>query len=373
MIGIAILGYGVVGAGVGKLLTEQAGRLSRAVGEEIRLKYVVDIRDVPLPAGVTLAKELDTALADADVRVVVETIGGKGIAYQYTRRALEAGRHVVSSNKELVATHGDELIPLARQKGVRYLYEAAVGGGIPVLFPIYELLCASPITRVTGIVNGTTNYILTRMKEANASFPAALGEARELGYLESDPSADLDGWDARRKLAILAHACFGAKLADDAKIPFEGISRIAWEDVNLAEKMGAQVKLIAHGRRTASGWTGWVGPALLPNAHPLCVARDVFNAICVTGEAVGDVMFYGRGAGSLPTASAVVGDVVQVLKHAAPVGESVTDGAAFDSAAEEGSFCARMGAEFVRLDHVTRAEAAARFGENASAILRVME
>ena len=211
MIGIAILGYGVVGAGAGKLLTEQAGRLSRAVGEEIRLKYVVDIRDVPLPAGVTLAKELDTALADADVRVVVETIGGKGIAYQYTRRALEAGRHVVSSNKELVATHGDELIPLARQKGVRYLYEAAVGGGIPVLFPIYELLCASPITRVTGIVNGTTNYILTRMKEANASFPAALGEARELGYLESDPSADLDGWDARRKLAILAHACFGAK------------------------------------------------------------------------------------------------------------------------------------------------------------------
>ena len=176
MIGIAILGYGVVGAGVGKLLTEQAGRLSRAVGEEIRLKYVVDIRDVPLPAGVTLAKELDTALADADVRVVVETIGGKGIAYQYTRRALEAGRHVVSSNKELVATHGDELIPLARQKGVRYLYEAAVGGGIPVLFPIYELLCASPITRVTGIVNGTTNYILTRMKEANASFPAALGK-----------------------------------------------------------------------------------------------------------------------------------------------------------------------------------------------------
>ena len=151
---------------------------------------MVDIRDVPLPAGVTLAKELDTALADADVRVVVETIGGKGIAYQYTRRALEAGRHVVSSNKELVATHGDELIPLARQKGVRYLYEAAVGGGIPVLFPIYELLCASPITRVTGIVNGTTNYILTRMKEANASFPAALGEARELGYLESDPSAD---------------------------------------------------------------------------------------------------------------------------------------------------------------------------------------
>ncbi len=162
-------------------------------------------------------------------------------------------------------------------------------------------------------------------------------------------------------------------MADDAKIPFEGISRIAWEDVNLAEKMGAQVKLIAHGRRTASGWTGWVGPALLPNAHPLCVARDVFNAICVTGEAVGDVMFYGRGAGSLPTASAVVGDVVQVLKHAAPVGESVTDGAAFDSAAEEGSFCARMGAEFVRLDHVTRAEAAARFGENAGAILRVME
>lgn len=146
--------------------------------------------------------------------------------------------------------------------------------------------CApAPITRVTGIVNGTTNYILTRMKEANASFPAALGEARELGYLESDPSADLDGWDARRKLAILAHACFGAKLADDAKIPFEGISRIAWEDVNLAEKMGAQVKLIAHGgARRPDGRL--VGPALLPNAHPLCVARDVFNAICVTGEAV---------------------------------------------------------------------------------------
>ncbi len=372
MFGIAILGYGIVGSGVGTILSEQAKRLSDATGEEICLKYVVDIQDVKVPEGVKLTKNFDEVLADTDVRLVVETIGGARIAYEYTRRALEAGKNVVTSNKELVATHGDTLLPLAAEKGVRYLYEAAVGGGIPVLFPIYELLLASPIKAVTGIVNGTTNYILTRMKEANASFPAALGEARSLGYLEADPSADIDGWDARRKLAILGNACFGARFDDDAKIPFEGISRVAYEDVELAGKMGMEIKLIAHGERTENGWTGWVSPTLLPANHPVCAARDVFNAICVTGEAVGDVMFYGRGAGSLPTASAVVGDVVQIARNPKATGNKAAAGASFDAENAKGSFCARVNGEFVRLDNVTREEAAEKFGPDAGAVLRVL-
>ena len=321
MIGVAVMGCGVVGYGVVKMLIENKEAVSRAAGQPVTPLYMLDLREMDVPAGVTLTHNVEDILSDSAVNVVVETIGGARAAYEFTRRALESGRHVVTSNKELVATRGDELTRLAAARGVQYLYEASVGGGIPVLGPIMRCLRGSRLTGVDGIVNGSTNYLLTQMKEQGVSFPAALGEAKRLGYVEADPAADIEGWDARRKLAILANACFGSRFDDEAKIPTTGISGVTEADMAAAEAMGGAVKLIAHARLNEddASWTGWVHPAFVPAGHPLFSVCDVFNGIIVHGNFVGDVMFYGRGAGREPTASAVVGDVIAIARGDAAV------------------------------------------------------
>jgi len=313
MIGAAVMGCGVVGYGVVEMLIENREYVGRAAGQEVRPLYMLDIRDMEVPDGVTLTHSFEDILADDAVRIVVETIGGSRVAYDFTRRALMSGRHVVTSNKELVAAHGDELVQIAAAHGVRYLYEASVGGGIPVLHPIMSCLQGNRLSGVDGIVNGSTNYLLTQMKEKGVDFPAALGEARRLGYVEADPAADIEGWDARRKLAILANACFGSRFDDEGAIPTTGISGVTEDDLAAAAAFSGAVKLIAHAELAGDGesWTGWVHPAFVPAAHPLYNVCDVFNGIIAHGDFVGDVMFFGRGAGRRATASAVVGDIIE--------------------------------------------------------------
>ena len=323
MTGVAILGGGVVGYGVAQMLTDNAAAVCRAAGQTVKALYILDIRDMETPPGVKLTKSLDEVLADPDVRVVAETIGGQGAAYAFTKAALSAGRHVVTSNKELVAAKGDELSALAREHRVSYRYEASVGGGIPVLAPIMNCLRQNVISRVDGIVNGSTNYLLTKMRDEGVDFPEALREAKALGYVEADPSADVDGWDAQRKLYILAHCAFGARFDAGAALPVTGIGGLKEDDILAARAFGGAVKLIAHAERIGeNAWTGWVRPCFVPQGHPLYAVDDVFNGIIVRGDFVDDVMFYGRGAGRRPTASAVVGDIVAAARE----GDFTADG-----------------------------------------------
>ena len=316
MVGVAVMGCGVVGSGVVEMLIENRELLTGTTGDELRVLYMLDLRDLDVPEGVVLTKNFEDILNDERVQIVVETMGGTKFAYPYTKQCLEAGRHVVTSNKELVADHGDELLSIAKAHGVSYLYEASTGGGIPIIRPIQQDLRANKLSEINGIVNGSTNYLLTEMCEKGVSFPAALGEAKRLGYVEANPAADVEGWDARRKLAILANAAFGAKLGDNQIIPTTGISAVTEGDMNAAAAFGGAVKLIAHAHLNESEntWTGWVHPCFVPSAHPLYNVNDVFNAIMVHGNFVDNVMFFGRGAGSKPTASAVVGDIVEVAQ-----------------------------------------------------------
>jgi homoserine dehydrogenase len=315
MLGVAILGLGVVGSGVMKMLSDNKDRVAMAAGEEVKPLYGVDIRDVAVPEGVRRVSSLDEALSDEDVKLVVETIGGVRIAYEYTKKALSAGRWVATSNKELVATRGDELMLLAKEHGAEYLFEASVGGGVPILRPLNDCLSGNRLLEIDGIVNGSTNYLLTRMEDSGVAYPAALAEAKELGYVEANPDADVEGWDARRKLAILANAAFGSRFSDEALIPTEGISRVTDRDILCCRAFGGTVKLIAHACANGETWSGWVHPAFVTPDSPLSAVRDVYNGIVVRGDFVGDVMFYGRGAGSLATASAVVGDLIDAARH----------------------------------------------------------
>ena len=336
MTGVAVLGGGVVGYGVAQMLSENGAAIARAAGKALTPKYILDIREIPTPPGVALSHSLDEILADPDIRIVVETIGGQGAAYAFTKAALESGRSVVTSNKELVAAKGDELAALAKAHGAAYRYEASVGGGIPVLAPIREYLRQNVITRVDGIVNGSTNYLLTKMRDEGVAFDKALQEAKALGYVEADPSADVDGWDAQRKLCILAHDAFGSRFDAGARLPVTGIAALTVGDINAAQAFGGAVKLIAHAEMMGDmAWTGWVRPCFIPKGHPLYAVDDVFNGIIVHGDFVDDVMFYGRGAGRRPTASAVVGDIV-ALARGVKDPENDSEGPAFvsgDSAA----------------------------------------
>lgn len=316
MIGVAVMGCGVVGSGVVEMLIENREILTGTTGDELRVLYMLDLRDLNVPEGVVLTKNFDDILADERVQIVVETMGGTKFAYPYTKKCLEAGRHVVTSNKELVADYGDELLAIAKAHGVSYLYEASTGGGIPIIRPIQQDLRGNKLTEINGIVNGSTNYLLTEMREKGVSFPAALGEAKRLGYVEANPAADVEGWDARRKIAILANAAFGGKLTDNKIVPTTGISAVTEGDMQAAAAFGGAVKLIAHAHlnEDSGSWTGWVHPCFVPAKHPLYNVNDVFNGILVHGNFVDDVMFFGRGAGSKPTASAVVGDIVEVAQ-----------------------------------------------------------
>ncbi len=315
MINVAILGFGTVGSGVAEVLTTNGALIDQRVGDKIRLKYIVDIRDFPdSPYRDLFEKDFSVVEADPEVDVVVETIGGCKIALEFTTRALKAGKSVVTSNKELVATHGYELLQLAKEHGCNYLFEASVGGGIPVLRPMSNCLASNQIEEVTGILNGTTNYILTRMIQAGLSFDQALKEAQANGYAEQDPTADVDGHDACRKTCILAALAFGQQIYPE-QVPTQGIRNVTLEDVAYADSCGYKIKLLGRCMQTQEGKVcAFTAPHLVEGKNPLAGVEDVFNAIAIHGNAVGDVMFYGPGAGKLPTASAVVADIIDLAK-----------------------------------------------------------
>ena len=315
---IAIMGFGTVGAGVAEVARMNASSIAEKMGEEVYVKYILDVRDFPdSPYADRMIKDFSIIENDPEVEVVVETIGGARVALDFTRRALKAGKHVVTSNKELVATYGRELLEIAKEKNVNYLFEASVGGGIPLLRPLFQCLAANEIEEIAGILNGTTNYILTRMVKGGVSFAEALKEAQAKGYAEADPTADVEGIDAGRKICILSNLAWG-KEVEPAKVRMEGISKLDLQDVAIASAAGYSVKLLGRAMRQADGKVAaFVAPHLVPESSPISHVEDVFNGVCIRGNAVGDVMFYGRGAGDLPTASAVMSDVLDVLDHRA--------------------------------------------------------
>ena len=312
---VAILGFGTVGSGVAEVLSKNSQGIARRSGGEIQVKYILDVRDFPdSPFKDCFVKDFSIIENDPEVDVVVETIGGAKVALEFTTRALKAGKSVVSSNKELVATHGYELLQLAKANGVSYLFEASVGGGIPILRPLTNCLAANEVEQITGILNGTTNYILTRMIKAGLTFEQALKEAQDNGYAEKDPTADVDGHDACRKICILSALACGQHVYPQ-QVPTQGIREVTLADVAYADSCGYKIKLLGRCLREPEGKVcAFVAPHLVSCENPLAGVEDVFNAIAVTGNAVGDVMFYGRGAGKLPTASAVVADVIDIAR-----------------------------------------------------------
>jgi homoserine dehydrogenase len=315
MINVAILGYGVVGSGVAEVIGKNSESISQRAGTDIKVKWILDIRDFPdSPDKDVLTKNADDVFNDSSVSIVIETIGGARIAHEFTKRALMAGKSVVTSNKELIATHGPELLQLARDNGVSYLFEASVGGGIPIIRPLNQCLAANEIHGITGILNGTTNYILTQMKKEGKSFEEALKEAQQNGYAEQNPTADVEGHDACRKIAILSSIAYN-EFVDCENIYTEGITKITVDDMKYADAVNGVIKLIAMSKRSDGKIFARVSPAIISKDHPLANVEDVFNAIVVSGDAIGDAMFYGRGAGKLPTASAVVADVIDIAKH----------------------------------------------------------
>lgn len=315
MVNVAILGFGTVGSGVADVLTTNSAVIDRRVNNELRLKYILDVRDFPdSPYKDKFVKDFSVIENDPEVDVVVETIGGAKIALEFTTRALKAGKSVVTSNKELVATHGYELLQLARANGCNYLFEASVGGGIPVLRPLTNDLGGNELTEITGILNGTTNYILTRMIRAGLTFDQALAEAQANGYAEQDPTADVDGHDACRKVCILAALAFGEHVYPQ-QVATEGIRGVSLEDVAYAGSKDYKIKLLGRCIRQPEGKIcAFAAPHLVSAESPLASVEGVFNAVSVKGNAVGEVMFYGPGAGKLPTASAVVADVMDLAK-----------------------------------------------------------
>ncbi|MDY3282667.1 homoserine dehydrogenase [Dysosmobacter sp.] len=317
MIKIAILGLGTVGTGVARVVADNARQIERKLGEPLQVKSVLVRRFKDGPYRQLMTDDFSRIENDPEIRVVVETIGGVEAAYEYTKRALEAGKHVVTANKQLVAEKGAELLALAARKKVHYLFEASVGGGIPVLHPIRECLAANRIEEIYGILNGTTNYILTRMVRTGAFFTDALREAQAKGYAEADPTADVQGIDAGRKTCILADLAFGHEVPPE-KVPMEGITKLSLRDVKIAERAGYRIKLLGRTvRMPGGGCTAYVAPHLIPEEHPMANVEDVFNAVAVRGNATGEVMFYGKGAGELPTASACVSDVMEALTTSA--------------------------------------------------------
>lgn len=316
VVNVAVMGHGVVGSGVVEVLLNHEENIAKKAKNTIHVKYILDLRDFPaLSYSDRFIKSFDPILQDDSVRVVVEVMGGIHPAYDYVKACLEKGKSVVTSNKELVAQCGAELLKIANENNVNFLFEASVGGGIPVLRPIAQCLAANDLYEVYGILNGTTNFILTKMIKEKMDFNSALKLAQQLGYAEKDPTADVEGIDACRKICILASISFGKHVYPN-QVSTEGISQITLQDVTFAQRAGYVIKLIGHAMLLEEGKvTVAVYPALVPVENQLANVDDVFNAIMVRGDAIGDVMFYGRGAGKLPTASAVVADVIDCVKH----------------------------------------------------------
>ena len=312
---VAVMGYGVVGSGVVEVLNTNKESIAKKVSEEITVKYILDIREFKDdPFGHLVINDFEKILNDDEISVVVEVMGGLKPAYEFTKRLLEKGKHVVTSNKELVAAHGAELLKIAKDKGINYLFEASVGGGILIIRPLNQCLAANEISSVKGILNGTTNYILTKMFKEGTDFEKALADAQAKGYAERNPAADVEGHDACRKIAILSSLVYGKKVNYE-KINTQGICDVSNTDVAYAEKINSVIKLIGSAYIEDGKVYASVEPSILSNDHPLSGIEDVFNGILVNGNAIGDVMFYGRGAGKLPTASAVVADVIDSVRN----------------------------------------------------------
>ncbi len=315
MIKAAVMGYGTIGSGVVEVLDINREGIAKRAGDGIEVKYVLDLRDFPgEPIADKVIHDYQTIVNDPEVQIVVETMGGVEPAYTFVKAMLEAGKHVTTSNKALVADKGAELIALAKEKQVNFLFEASVGGGIPIIRPLNSSLTADEIEEITGILNGTTNYMMTKMMGDGSEFEDVLKDAQAKGYAEKDPTADIEGYDACRKIAILTSLACGQQV-DYTDIHTEGITKISALDMKYAKQMGRAIKLLASSKKTEEGYAAMVAPFLLSPEHPLYNVNDVFNAVFVRGNVLGDAMFYGSGAGKLPTASAVVADMVDIAKH----------------------------------------------------------
>lgn len=315
MINIGVLGYGTVGSGVVEVLNTNWESIHKRAGDEINIKYVLDLRNFPGdPVEKILVHDYNKIVNDPDVQIIVETMGGTKPAYEFVKEALEKGKSVCTSNKELVAKYGAELLKIAKEKKVNFLFEASVGGGIPIIRPLNQSLTADEIVEITGILNGTTNYILTKMGRDGLDFDTVLKEAQEKGYAEKNPEADVEGYDACRKIAILTSLAYGMQV-DYEDIYTEGITKITKADFQYAKALGYSIKTFGTSRKLGKKVYAMVAPVMIGVDNPLYSVNDVFNGIFVKGNLLGDVMFYGRGAGKLPTASAVVADVVDAAKH----------------------------------------------------------
>ena len=315
MIQVAVLGYGTVGSGVVEVIEKNKAEINKKSGEELNVKYILDLRDFPGdPYEDKVVHDVNMILDDPEVKIICETMGGLKPAYDFTKKALSLGKSVCTSNKELVAAHGPELIRVAHENKCNYLFEASVGGGIPIIRPLNYSLTAEKIDAITGILNGTTNYILTKMDREGADFEAVLKEAQEKGYAERNPEADVEGYDACRKSAILSSlmCCKNVKYEE---IYTEGITKITATDFVYARAMGRTIKLLAQSKEVDGKLFAMVAPFMISRDNPLYMVNDVFNAVCVHGNMLGDSMYYGKGAGKLPTASAVVSDVVDCARH----------------------------------------------------------
>ena len=312
---IAVMGYGTIGSGVVEVLRINKEKIAKRSGEPVDVKYILDLREFPGdPMEDAIIHDYQTIVNDPEIGIVVETMGGVEPAYTFVKAMLEAGKHVATSNKNLVAAKGAELIKIARDHNVNFQFEASVGGGIPIIRPLNKCLTADEIEEITGILNGTTNYMMTKMADEGADFDEVLKDAQAKGYAEKDPTADIEGHDPCRKIAILTSLVSG-KQVDFEDIHCEGITKITAADFKYAKVMDRSIKLLASSRKVGGSYSCMVAPFMLSSDHPLCGVNGVFNGIFVRGNVLGDAMFYGSGAGKLPTASAVVADIVDMTKH----------------------------------------------------------
>lgn len=315
MIKVSVLGYGTVGSGVVEIIRENKDLITKRAGEEIEVKSVLDLRDFPGdPIQEIIVHDFEEIKNDTEVQIVVETMGGVHPAYEFVKASLESGKSVCTSNKALVAEYGPELLETAQKNNVNFLFEASVGGGIPIIRPLKVSLAPDEILEISGILNGTTNYILTEMTEKGSDFDSVLKDAQDKGYAEKDPTADVEGYDACRKIAILTSLAYGKQL-DFEDIYTEGITKITDRDISYAKKLNAKIKIFGSSKKVGDKVTAMVAPKMITSSHPLYSVDGVFNAILVKGNMVGPVMFYGQGAGKLATASAVVSDVIDEAKH----------------------------------------------------------
>ena len=315
MMKIAVLGYGTVGSGVVEVIEKNKDMVNKKAGEELSIKYILDLRDFPGdPYENKVVHDYQTIVNDPEIQIICETMGGTGAAYEFTKQALQVGKSVCTSNKELVAAHGPELLTMAKEHKCNYLFEASVGGGIPIIRPLNYSLTAEKIESITGILNGTTNYILSKMEKEGADFDAVLKRAQEKGYAERNPEADVEGYDACRKIAILSSLMLGENV-DYHKVYTEGITKITATDFAYAKEMDMSIKLLAMSKEVGDETLAMVAPFMISADHPLHMVNGVFNAVFVHGNMLGDSMYYGKGAGKLPTASAVVSDVIDCARH----------------------------------------------------------